>query len=281
MGGKSDPARSAEVYRRFKGGENAADLAKAYNVSDRTIRNWISDARKAEKAAAPAPKDERPAARAPRDPDALRRARQAMEADDALPPDDAGAGDPDSYDPEAPEEEGKPRHVEPEVMLHDPEEAVEIVGDLKSDLAGTIVAFKYGDVLAEDDPRVIAAAKPGALLKRSIRANRDWVDPIVDGATSNPIALLIVAAFDGLRMLAKLRRAAYDKGWRPPGAEEKPEGEPAAPHAQREAPAPGRAAATPAPEAEPEEGGARKGVIRDAPSFPIVQEHLPIKDKDS
>ncbi len=268
MGGKSDPARSAEAYRRFKAGETAEDLATAYKVTARSVRNWIADARKAEQAAA-APKEERPAARAPRDPDALRRARQAMEADDDMPPEDVDQVD-DQVDQV---DEDKTQRVDPEKMLHDPEEAVEIVGDLKSDLAGTIVAFKYGDVLAEDDPRVIAAAKPGALLKRSIRANRNWVDPIVDGATSNPIALLIVAAFDGLRMLAKLKRAAVDKGWRPPGEEEELRGEPAAPHAQREAPAPGRA-----PEPEPEEeGGARKGVIRDAPTFPIIPGHVPIE----
>lgn len=277
MGGKSDPARCAEAYRRFKAGETADDLAEAYNVSARSIRNWIQAARKAEQAAS-TPKDEQPAARAPRDPDALRRARQAMEADDDLPPEDDDAGDQVDDDQAEPEDKGKTRRVDPERMLHDPEEAVEIVGDLKSDLAGTIVAFKYGDVLAEDDPRVISAAKPGALLKRAIRANRDWVDPIVDGATSNPIALLIVAAFDGLRMLAKLKRAAVDKGWRPPGEEEELEGEPAAPHAQREAPAPGRAAAPPEPEPE-SEGGPRKGVIRDAPSLPVLGPHVPIEDR--
>lgn len=276
MGGTNNPARSAEAYRRFKAGETAVDLAAAYKVTPRTIRNWIREARNVEAAAPPAAAPEQPAPRAPRDPEALRRARQAMDADDDLPPDDAGAGD--EHDQVEHPEEGPPRRPEPEVMLHDPEEAVEIVGDLKADLAGTVVAFKYGDVLSEDDPRVVAAAKPGALLRRAIRANRGWVDPIVDGATSNPIALLIVAAFDGLRMLAKIKRAAVDKGWRPPDAEEELEGEPAAPHAQREAPTPGRPAAAPAPEPEPEgEAGPRKGIIRDAPTFPIIPGHVPIE----
>ncbi len=210
-------ARRLAIARIVSGESNAATEAQNLGVHKRTVEVWVAATRTASSAASPEPENTAPQNTVPlgKTPDGA--SNQAL--DDAL----EAAGEK--------REGGGAASIGAadvaEARIDMAKQCLDILGQLKMAVGGTLVTFRYTPPLSLADKGVQEALEIGPMANAAVRANAEKLYPVLTKLMSGPGVIWGALALDGLLMLVGLDKLAKSAGWK--DAPRRAEGAPAAP----------------------------------------------------